>query len=688
MHAAGHAAGDGTTAAAAAPRRRRLHAGHFAFMRAVVQGLDARASWDRYLRVEGDAGDRRLVRATIRWMRDEFAAAARRERRHGTARLVLIDAAALGEDAAGVPDLERYARERGLEDFPQAEQLAAWRAEHGGDGRRGRDRRARVVARQLDALAWLERQVAQPPRAADAVADWLHPQLATRLEAAGIDTLARLLDRVNGVGRRWAASIPAIGPVKAARIVDWLRDHEASLGAAVGAHVALPRKALYAHELDRVVPCASAVRPLEKLVVPAALDGSRGAYRRPQAECLLQATNDYEAVLSWLRSKRGPTPAQRADALARRRSRDAGGAGAPLAWLATLSHTQRAYRKEAERYLLWAVLERGKALSSMTTDDCAAYRDFLADPQPRERWCAQRNRERWSPLWRPFEGPLSARAQAHAVAVLRNLHAFLVDHAYLVGNPWAGVGMPRSAAPRIDAGRSLTRAQWRFVRERLGALPADAPSVDRRLAVALELLYATGLRLSEAVAARVDDLERVEYPPDRDDDRPLDGWTLAVVGKGLRRREVPVPAALVGRIGAYLASRGLAADVDAASNRGAFLLGRASDFAARAPQLARAAGADARAGIACNTLYDQVKRFFAGCAAELHARGDLRGAARFERASTHWLRHTHASHSIAAGTPVEIAQHNLGHASLATTTVYVSTEKKRRMRAMAAFWEA
>ena len=71
----------------------------------------------------------------------------------------------------------------------------------------------------------------------------------------------------------------------------------------------------------------------------------------------------------------------------------------------------------------------------------------------------------------------------------------------------------------------------------------------------------------------------------------------------------------------------------------------------------------------------------------LAAQGDARGAERFAKASTHWLRHTHASHSIASGTPVEIAQQNLGHASLATTTVYVTTEKKRRMRAMAEFWK-
>jgi site-specific recombinase XerD len=51
------------------------------------------------------------------------------------------------------------------------------------------------------------------------------------------------------------------------------------------------------------------------------------------------------------------------------------------------------------------------------------------------------------------------------------------------------------------------------------------------------------------------------------------------------------------------------------------------------------------------------------------------------------MRHSHASHAIAAGMPIEIAQQNLGHASLATTTVYVTTESKRRMKAVESFWK-
>ena len=95
---------------------------------------------------------------------------------------------------------------------------------------------------------------------------------------------------------------------------------------------------------------------------------------------------------------------------------------------------------------------------------------------------------------------------------------------------------------------------------------------------------------------------------------------------------------------------------------------------------------DPRQGIAATTFYDQIKRFFEDCAGVLRGQGDAKGVERFMKASTHWMRHSHASHAIASGMPIEIAQQNLGHASLATTTVYVTSEKRRRMKAVEAFW--
>ena len=661
--------------------RRKLHVGHFALMRAVVQGLDVKSSWDRYLRIEGESSDARLVRTTIAWIRDEFAAAAKRHDRHGTARLVRLDATRIADPTAELPTLEAFALRAGLEDYSQAEQIEAYEAAYGTATARQK-RRGRIIGRQLEALTWLQGLVAQPPHAGDAVEAWLNPTLATHLHQANIFTLAQLAERINGLGRRWHTGIAGLGPTKAARLTAWIREQSATTGLRIGAHVVGARQQLYARELTAVTAPATDIRPLEKFIVPSELDGSRGTYRRPQQHCLLKAGNDYQAILAWLRSKHGMTPDQKAQLKGRRRHRVLEGES-PLDWMQTLSNTQRAYRKEAERFLLWAVLQKGRALSSMTNEDCVEYRDFLADPQPASQWCGMRSRERWSPLWRPFEGPLAAGAQRQAVTILRNLYGFLADQNYLMGNPWSAVSVPRSADPKVNAGRSLTMKQWRFVEGQLDQ--RGTHSTDRRLAFAMKLLYATGLRLSEAVAASLDDLRWVEYPADLNEADAVSGWMLTVVGKGGRVREVPVPAAVVEVLGDYLVSRGLGREVADLANAGAALLGKASDGSTRAPGLVRHA-VDPREGIAGTTLYDQIKRFFAECGDVLRLQGDVRGAERFARASTHWLRHSHASHAIASGMPIEIAQQNLGHASLATTTVYVTTESKRRMKAVETFW--
>ena len=89
----------------------------------------------------------------------------------------------------------------------------------------------------------------------------------------------------------------------------------------------------------------------------------------------------------------------------------------------------------------------------------------LHQRQARSSWCAPRGRERWSPLWRPFEGPLCAAAQRQALSILKNRYGFLVDQNYLMGNPWLAVGAPRNAGPKLNAGRSLRRAQWAFVQQ-------------------------------------------------------------------------------------------------------------------------------------------------------------------------------------------------------------------------------
>jgi integrase len=632
--------------------QRKLHRGHFAFMRALAQGLDERASWDRYLRLEGEHADLRTVRRTIAWIRDEFAAAAKREHKPGTARLILLDPDRF-TSAPALPSLAEFAAAQGMEDFSEAEQIEAYEAAYpaGGGAGQGSDsrsgaaarpsRRARVIDHQLQALRWLEDLVVQDPRPGDSVATWLHPALAKRLELAGVPTLHALVERINGIGARWWANVPGIGELKAARILDWLRANEDVLGMRVGAHVMRPRAQLSPSILAAVVPAATAIVPYEKLVLPADLDGRAGRCRAPDEKCLLVAANDHEAIGAWLASKRPGGFIARAEG--------------------DLSSTQRSYRKEAERLLLWSVLERKKALSSLSVQDAAAFREFLADPP--SSWCGPRHHQRWSPLWRPLEGALTPTALRQSLIILRSLFAFLVSHAYVTDNPFADLALPPNPQRPLGSSRTLSIAQWDHIDALLqGHIDSEA---GRRLRRAMRWLYATGLRLAEITNARCEDLE----PAARHtaDASKASDWLLSVVGKGGRRRQVPVPAALVDELGEELARHGFDRQVGAAGNKGIHVLARFD------PDLDRPAAWSA------SGLYQATKAFLAQAANNLEVEGV--DAQQLRKASTHWLRHTHGSHALQgregqAPAPIQLVQNNLGHVSVGPTSAYLTMERK------------
>ncbi|MEO8924438.1 MAG: site-specific integrase [Caldimonas sp.] len=65
-------------------------------------------------------------------------------------------------------------------------------------------------------------------------------------------------------------------------------------------------------------------------------------------------------------------------------------------------------------------------------------------------------------------------------------------------------------------------------------------------------------------------------------------------------------------------------------------------------------------------------------------------AKQLRKASTHWLRHSHGSHALngrpgEAGVPIQVVQNNLGHASIGTTSGYLTTERDMRLAAMKGF---
>ena len=376
--------------------------------------------------------------------------------------------------------------------------------------------------------------------------------------------------------------------------------------------------------------------PLERFTPPSERDGSQGSNRAPAARCKLAASNDHEAIQAWLRLR--------------------------LAG----SHTWRAYRKEAERFLLWAVMHRRKALSSLDGDDCVAYRDFLAAPGL--EWTGPRHAQRWSEAWRPFEGPLSARSQAVAMTIVRSLCEWLVRRHYLDSNPWDDVPQ-RPDAPSMPRLRALSQRQWDLVQAWLDEEMTRAPSPARsralsRLRFILGFAYMTGLRLSELVASKVEWLRH--EPLDDGPDGEVMAWSIMVLGKRNKWRDVPLPDAAVQALQAYFADRDL--DPDLLANP------------ASTPIIAKLS---LNAPLSAARLYEVLVHAFERCAAEWATR-DRRAAERIREASTHWLRHTYGSHAAARGVPQDVLQANLGHESLATTSIYVQAEKGRRHRAVQA----
>lgn len=247
--------------------------------------------------------------------------------------------------------------------------------------------------------------------------------------------------------------------------------------------------------------------------------------------------------------------------------------------------------------------------------------------------------------------------------------AFLVSQNYLLGNAFAGVALPREQARTLGSKRTLTFGQWDVLEERLDAF-SDEP-LGRRRARAIRWLYATGLRLAEMAGAHCGDLQQVDYRlPDGKEDS---GWMLSVLGKGDKLRQVPVRTRLVEDLQDELDRKGLAADVRHEANRDVAILTR---FESGVATPWSASG-----------LAKGIKEVLERCAAAM----DVEDAKQLRKASTHWFRHTHGSHALngrpgtGKGVPIQVVQNHLVHASIGTTSGYLTTERDGRLAAMKGF---
>ena len=260
------------------------------------------------------------------------------------------------------------------------------------------------------------------------------------------------------------------------------------------------------------------------------------------------------------------------------------------------AHTIAAYRRDLELYL--------SRLEEIGIQDLAALRrsdvgDFAA-------WLAARPGR-----------PLAASSRARILSSVRGLHRFALeeglvedDVAHDVVPPKLPMTLPKAITVEqmgalLEASRGEELAQMR----------------DRAL---LELLYATGARISEAVDLTVDDV--------------LDAEVVRLTGKGSKQRMVPL---------------------------GRYAREAVDDYLVRArPELSRRGRATPALflGVRGGRLSRQ--------SAWLVIRAVAEKAGLDQEISPHTFRHSFATHLLAGGADVRVVQELLGHASVATTQIY------------------
>ncbi|WP_305888016.1 hypothetical protein [Burkholderia ubonensis] len=143
--------------------------------------------------------------------------------------------------------------------------------------------------------------------------------------------------------------MPRLGAIGAQRLTNFIAHHPDSLGY-LSPLAVTPRRQLAAGHpaLQPVLGAGADVLPLEALRVPAALDGLAGLNRAPVPGHRAELATDLQAVHAWIAIRGARNEA-----------------------------TRRAYRREAERLLLWAIVAKGKPLSSLSTPNCAEYLDHF-----------------------------------------------------------------------------------------------------------------------------------------------------------------------------------------------------------------------------------------------------------------------------------------------------------------------
>ncbi len=222
------------------------------------------------------------------------------------------------------------------------------------------------------------------------------------------------------------------------------------------------------------------------------------------------------------------------------------------------------------------------------------------------------------------EAGLSPRSRARTLSSLRMFHKFLIIENYCSTNPTAIIEAPKTSGklPSVLSSREV---------EQLLAGTAGEGAGEVRDRAMLELLYATGLRVSELVMLRVRDVN-------------LDAGFLLTMGKGEKERLIPMGESARSALAAYLAS--VRPMIDKTGNCPFLFLSRLGDRMTR------------------QAFWNIIKK-------------RAREAGIGKSISPHTLRHSFATHLLENGADLRSVQIMLGHADLSTTQIYTHVTRER-----------
>jgi len=219
---------------------------------------------------------------------------------------------------------------------------------------------------------------------------------------------------------------------------------------------------------------------------------------------------------------------------------------------------------------------------------------------------------------------LAPRSRTRALASVRSLHRFLVSEQYAEQNPAAQVSLPKSL-------QILPKTLSMEEVDRLLAAPGNETPFDLRDKAMLELLYATGLRVSELISLKLADIQ-------------LDGGFLTAFGKRSKQRMLPLGELAIIALQVYLD--------DARQD----LLGRQD----------------------CQILF--LNRFGGGLTRQGFwkiMKRRARQAGISKTVTPHTLRHSFATHLLENGADLRSVQSLLGHADISTTQIYTHVTRER-----------